>query len=352
MKHRALRLVRGVSDQNGYETWRVLMKDMQPSTRQRSLALVQSLNKVKFESTKSVSEQLPQFEMMIREYERTSNSTYPDDLKVAAVLSALPASLKTSLQMVITDSTTYEDIKSKIELYEQVTTQWYAESSLQMPVRAQGADEAVPMEVDAVWMKGGKKGKDGKGKSKKGTKGKDGQSKGQWHGKGGKDKGKAKGDGKKGTKGKGVTCYNCGKAGHMAKDCWTKRVQKLEDQSTIQTSPTNSQSAPSSASSTSVTSATALYASNSKQVRLITLFEETDQPTERSPISEVFDFTELDDEPGDVGRVRVVRLVDNTSEAGSEEFEDCFEVDPGLSCSIPDGVSWVSMDVQDSTENL
>ena len=38
MKNRALRLARGVTEQNGYEAWRVIMKDLQPSTRQRSLA--------------------------------------------------------------------------------------------------------------------------------------------------------------------------------------------------------------------------------------------------------------------------------------------------------------------------
>ena len=45
------------------------MKDMQPPTRQRALALVQALNKVKFETNKSISEQLPQFELMVREYD-------------------------------------------------------------------------------------------------------------------------------------------------------------------------------------------------------------------------------------------------------------------------------------------
>ena len=153
MKNRPLRLVRGVQEQNGFEAWRVLMKDMQPSTRQRSLALVQALNKVKFDSSKSVTEQLPQFETMVREYERVSQTTYHEDLKVAAILTALPSALRTSLQMVISDSTTYEDIKSKIELYEQVTTQWSSESALQMPLKSSMDDEPTPMEVDAVWAK-------------------------------------------------------------------------------------------------------------------------------------------------------------------------------------------------------
>ena len=90
MKNRPLRLVRGVESQNGYEAWRIIMKDMQPPTRQCALALVQAWNKVKFDTSKSISEQLPQLELLVKEYERTSNTTYPDDLKVASILAALP----------------------------------------------------------------------------------------------------------------------------------------------------------------------------------------------------------------------------------------------------------------------
>ncbi len=217
MKNRPLRLVRGISHQNGYEAWRVIMKDMQPPRRQRALALVQALNKVKFGTNKSISEQLPQFELMVREYERTSNSTYPGDLKVAAVLAALPASLKVNLQMITTDLTTYDEVKARIELYEQVTTQWSSDS-LSMPVKA-AEDESTPMEVDAIWQKG-KKGK-GDGFKGKFWKGKDKAKSKGWKGFNafgvkGKDKGKQKGDGKKGQQ-KGKECRKCGKMGTLPK---------------------------------------------------------------------------------------------------------------------------------------
>ena len=85
------------------------------------------------------------------------------------MLAALPASLKVNLQMIITDLTMYDEVKARIELYEQVTTQWSSDS-LSMPVKA-AEDESTPMEVDAIWQKG-KKGKgDGfKGKFSKGKK--------------------------------------------------------------------------------------------------------------------------------------------------------------------------------------
>ena len=106
-----LHLVRGVPEHNGLEAWRILMNDMQPPRCQRSLALVPALNKLKFDGSKSITEQLPQLEILDREYERTSKQVYPDDLKVAAVVSALPK------QMGIQESTTYEEL-TQIELYE------------------------------------------------------------------------------------------------------------------------------------------------------------------------------------------------------------------------------------------
>ena len=77
------------------------MNDMQPLTRQRSLALafVQSLNRLKFDGSKSISEQLAQFEALIRGYERTSKQVYPDDLKVAAVVAALPSAVQLHVQI-------------------------------------------------------------------------------------------------------------------------------------------------------------------------------------------------------------------------------------------------------------
>ena len=134
MRNRPQRLVRGVQDQKRYEAWRVLVRDMQTPTRQRGLALIQSLNKIKFEQGKRVAEQLPQFEVMVREYEKKSGNTY---LEVAAIVAALYLPhCGMHIQMHITEKTTYEDVKRRIELVEQVSTVWTADSNMQMLVKA------------------------------------------------------------------------------------------------------------------------------------------------------------------------------------------------------------------------
>ena len=335
MKQRPLRLVRGVSNQNGLEAWRILTKDLQPRTRQRSLALVQALNKVQFDATKSVTEQLPQYDLMVREYERSSQTTYPDDLKIASVVAALPPNLRVHIQMALQDDTTFEDLRQRIELYEQVSQRWMSEGGLQLSVRpmAEVEDKGGPMEVDAVWSKdggrkggkkGGKKGKD-KGKQKgKGSWSKDGGKKG----KGGKPS--VKGDGKKG-KGMG-TCHNCGKPGHYAKDCWSKKVRRVEEEgqdakgsATVTTKDGQTSASTGSSAHTGGRSSTA----GVRRVRLVT-------PTGLATM-EIFDLTqgdsneeqegsEAEDETSELTIFAVTEIAETYEAMDDEEtFYDCDE---------------------------
>ena len=333
MKQRPLRLVRGVSNQNGLEAWRILTKDLQLRTRQRSLALVQALNKVQFDATKSVTEQLPQYDLMVREYEKSSQTTYPDDLKIASVVAALPPNLRVHIQMALQDDTTFEDLRQRIELYEQVSQRWMSEGGLQLSVRpmAEVEDKGGPMEVDAVWSKdggrkggkkGGKKGKD-KGKQK---------GKGSWSKDGGKKGGKpfVKGDGKKG-KGMG-TCHNCGKPGHYAKDCWSKKVRRVEEEgqdakgsATVTTKDGQTSASTGSSAHTGGRSSTA----GVRRVRLVT-------PTGLATM-EIFDLTqgdsneeqetsEAEDETSELTIFAVTEIAETYEAMDDEEtFYDCDE---------------------------
>ena len=68
--------MRAVEQRNGYEGWRLLITEMQPSSRQRQLALASQLANVKFDAKLSLAEQLTKYEEVIREYERVSGSRY------------------------------------------------------------------------------------------------------------------------------------------------------------------------------------------------------------------------------------------------------------------------------------
>ena len=299
-----------------------------------------------------MTEQLPQFELMVREYEKTSGNQYPDDLKVAAVVSALPSTLRMHIQMHITEKTTYEDVKRRIELVEQVSTVWTADSGMQMPMRAQLDDDSgvAPMEVDAVWAKGsGKYGKDGKG-GKKGVKGKEKGKKGEkgkfspsfQKGKDGKGK---KGKSDSSGKGKGVQCFNCGRYGHRARECWSpKKVNKVEEQ-TEHGNPSNQSTSPSTSSSGGSLTSAAAY-NKAQAVRMVRI--EEDEECSGSPGYSVFDLTEF--EESDQEGFERVRMVAEKEEA---VFFECFEIeDETLSSSIPLQVPWISMDIQDDEDEV
>ena len=287
-RQRPLKLIRHVKKENGFAAWQILLRELQPATRARSLALLSQLSRVQFAEGKTVAEQLPQYESLINEYERISGHTYSDDAKVAAVLLACPMQIRQRLHLWITNTTTYEQLKDRIIQLEAISTRWDSSKSLMLPTRA-ASDEATPMEVDYIgksWDKGGKKGgknkgKDAKGKQKGKEKGKQKDGKGAWR----PEKGKTlweKGPGKKGKSndkgskgGKNNKCHNCGVPGHFAKDCW-KRVNQIEDQ---QQNPGGASSSSTGGQATAQSSTTA----NVKMVRL-----ETPPDT---PSMEVFDLT-------------------------------------------------------------
>ena len=216
MRGRPLKILRNVPSSTGYEAWRQLMLEMQPRTRQRQLALMTQLNNMTFDMKKSLNEQLGKFDEVVRECERISGSTYPEDLKVSTLVNAAPGPLQVQLHMSLRADTTYNELKEKVLAYERSTTKWQAASGLQFPAVATN-DTATPMEIDAVSYAGGKKGDE---KGKKG-KGKDRDGKGRP--KGGKPKG-GKPEPKKGGRPTGK-CHTCGKQGHFSRDCWHNRPE-------------------------------------------------------------------------------------------------------------------------------
>ena len=354
LRQRPLKLIRRIKNENGFAAWQTLIKEMQPATRARALALLSQLSRIQFAEGKSVSEQLPQFEALILEYERISSQKYSDDAKVAAVLLACPLQIRQHLHLWLTDATTYEQLKDRIIQLEAVTTKWDTSNSLTLPTRTLG-DDATPMEVDYIGRsgkgkKGGKsKGKESKGKEKGREKGKSKDGKGSWKG---ADKGKSmweqgpgkKGKQEKGGKGsKGGACHLCGKMGHYAKDCW-RRVAQIEETTNLGGASSSSTSHTGGGGAGTATTHTASV----KMVRLET------PPEARS--LEVFDLTTPRDEgteahPWRVGMVEVIEEnfeVEEFYDLEENEFQECHE----STVEVPSGVTIIAMDLQDEEEQM
>ena len=185
-----------MKSKDGFRLWYNLIQEFRPSTRQRSLALAQALSTYpKFPQEKSALECILQYEQVVQQFEESIGSTYPDELKAATIIRCCAPRLREQLQLSISDSSSYREIREKVTSYERVTRSWNQEQVLKHITDQQrrGDDGGpTPMEVDRV-EKGGKN----KGKGKKGGKGGSwwsGASAGGWKGRGDEEKERARRD--------------------------------------------------------------------------------------------------------------------------------------------------------------
>ena len=287
LRERPVQILKAITDGNGCEVWRTLVRTLAPSSKARSLALLGAISQFPMMTNSNYHEQILKLEELCRKYEQSSSKTVDAELKAAILLRSLPASLRTHVSVNCSESATYDQLREVILRYERATQKWTTQ--LVSGPSTSATDTSAPMEIDQVWNAKGKRpkgkgkggdgwrqphhpkgGKDPKGKGKHYNqdymKGKFGKLKGSP--KGGKDgKGKSKGfqnDYGKG-KGKGKTsvpynnCKICGKPGHWSNECWMKKVNQVNNPgsgSQSATPPSSSHAGTPSVSSQSTTTAT------------------------------------------------------------------------------------------------
>ena len=333
LRGRPLLLVKGLEkDRAGLEAMRVLRKEMEPKERARSLALMRQLASWSFKEG-GLHEQLVQFEEAVASYETASSKVYPEDLVIASVVGGLKEPLRSQVQLRMTSTTTYPEIRSWILQYEAVNMPW----STTLSSRGGGGSShggPQPMEVDQIWAKGkdgqGKKGDPkGKGKDGKGKKGDKGNGKysqaggwkrqpgqwsqqGQWGAKGGGYK-QQQGGQSKGGKGKGKgQCHVCGQTGHWKWECPFKGKGKGVYQ--VDASSSSASTAPSATSTSTVpSSATAFnnkaggYGVNRVEVSLGPPGCGVTQLFDISELEDTEDFSNFSLEPAEVMMIRASR---------------------------------------------
>ena len=131
LRNRPLKVLRAVDDMNGFEVWRRLTAELEPSSRSRSLAMAQAL--VGFPSMSkgaSLMDYILTYEKLVNEYERLSGVSYDSNLKLGTLLKGIPLQLRQHVMVDINDRTTYQELRSKLLQYERSNQTWSAENIL------------------------------------------------------------------------------------------------------------------------------------------------------------------------------------------------------------------------------
>ena len=162
-------LLKSVKDFNGYECYRQLIVSNEPQNKNRSMSLLNAImNWPSFSNKISLMSQVMKLESAFSEYEKLG-SALSEELRSAVLLRCLVGQIKTWIQLQLTDSTTYLQIRESVLSYERSTTKWSETMVLGFSNSANSADTSAPMEVDRIKGKSKGKGKPdqkGKGKSK------------------------------------------------------------------------------------------------------------------------------------------------------------------------------------------
>ena len=166
----ALRIVKSIEDENGYEAYRQLSRRFDPQSTSRNLARLNAILHFGFDCAKGaeVLDKILAWERMISDYEQNSGETVVQSLKTAVLVGKLPAAIRTHVLMHPSATKDYPSLRGLIEAYILTGRRWEIEG----PARPQDKknDGTAPMEIDAIKGKGKNKnkGKQPKGKGKGG----------------------------------------------------------------------------------------------------------------------------------------------------------------------------------------
>ena len=166
------------SNKVGVEAWRQLYRRFDPATGGRKRNLLRAIISPGRSKLEDLQASLSKWEILVQRYEHKIKKEMDDELKLAGLEALVPAELEQHLLMNAARLDTYALARTEI-----VT---YVESKTGLKIR-DGAPAESSKSRDPNAMDCGSFTKGGGGKG------------------GGEDR----------------TCFNCGKAGHIAKDCWS-----------------------------------------------------------------------------------------------------------------------------------
>eukprot|EP00435_Cladocopium_sp_Y103_P033939 s4093_g8.t1 len=126
--HRPLKMLKQVVDSNGMEVWRQLTSVFTPKTKTRALGILSALmSHPSFSRDKTLLEQIHGSERLADAYRRASGTTVADDLLLTTLVRCLPKQIQNHIQLTMTESSTFEEVKEKVVSFERLSSTWAKE---------------------------------------------------------------------------------------------------------------------------------------------------------------------------------------------------------------------------------
>ena len=123
----ATKIARGIREQNGWEFWRLLWRELAPDNHSKSLVWRRALLSPKFPNKETdFSAALQEWEADLDKYEAEYGlaKAISDEDKRAVVLTEAPTALKQHLSMHIATLTTYQSVRQVVVSYLQAKQVW------------------------------------------------------------------------------------------------------------------------------------------------------------------------------------------------------------------------------------
>ena len=161
-KHHALRIVRQVRDNNGYEAFRRLSVRYNPQSGGRNLGRLGHILKPDLAGdVNTLLDRLVSWEQEIHDYESASSEALGNSVKVSVLMQHVPEPARVHLSLNVKDGTTYAEVRRILDGFLTASRDWTTAPTIgAAPGTPAAAGGHAPMEVDA--LKGGM----GKGKGK------------------------------------------------------------------------------------------------------------------------------------------------------------------------------------------
>ena len=97
-----------------------------PRTRSRAISILAALMGVPSFTTKdrTLLDQVLGLERMRAEYVRSSGTDIPDDIMLSVLVRALPKAIQQHVQLQLSETSTYDQVRAMVVSYERTTTSW------------------------------------------------------------------------------------------------------------------------------------------------------------------------------------------------------------------------------------